>query len=655
MIANLFEIKEAVRYEKGLFAKQFIPKGTVVYFHCKNCGTYSKEELSRLTKKELDFVMNHEIETEEGLMSKSCDKRLFYINHSCNANILKSAKGFGIVVRDIKNGEEATEDYRIYDETLHFVGGCKCGEKGCMKDTTYKRPASKRLQKFWDKKLNIALKLIPYIKQPLKSKLLKEHPELSYLFDNLQKDKASNRMTLNYKDIDIVLNNYDIGGFKNFKKIRSGHQSDNYLITTSKGKFVVKVFYESEVDSNSLSDILFVHEYLAKHGIKTTRPLRTKLGNLYTEYKDRTIALQTFLEGESHTHRPTKHLFSLYGEELGKADYVLRSLKLKSLTKFEGGPMKFISKIESKHPLTDKYLGSQFALLKEEFNNIPVKDLTISVIHGDSGPGNFIVKDNKITGIIDFGAVRIDYMLAEIAFFLARADLYTMKDKSNYLTFIKSYIESSHINKYELLWLHTFVKVAVFCDLLFANMAGNKKKVDGHKKAIRQLESNPNIYLEIFKSKNLKFYIAESNYGIGTFASRLIKKGEKIMIFKGPLITHEQTKTPEHKDHFFQIGVNSYQGKMPTRRRPVNHSCNPNAGIIGRMTLVAIHNIKKDEEITFDYSTTMYNDNSRMKCSCGSKNCRRIIREFRYLPERTKQEYIKFGIVPKWLIKALAL
>jgi hypothetical protein len=179
MIADLFIVRKCPKYgkgEKGLFATQFIPKGTVVHFLCKRCGTWSFKELTRLSKPRILQILIHEYPT------KYCDRRLGYINHSCNPKIMETEKGFDIVVRDIAKGEEATEDYRIFNEEKHFDGGCKCGEKNCMGKATFRSPAPKKLQKFWDRKINAALKLIPYVKQPLKSRLLKEHPELSYLF-----------------------------------------------------------------------------------------------------------------------------------------------------------------------------------------------------------------------------------------------------------------------------------------------------------------------------------------------------------------------------------------------------------------------------------------------------------------------------------------
>jgi hypothetical protein len=179
MIADLFIVKKIPRYgkgQKGLFATQFIPKGTVVHFLCKRCGTWSIKDLAKLSKPRIIRALIHEYPT------KYCDERLGYINHSCDPNIMETKNGFDIVVRDIAEGEEATEDYRIFNEEKHFDGGCKCGAKNCMKNTTYKSPAPKKLRRFWDNEIRPAMRMIPNVKQPLKKELLKEHPELSYLF-----------------------------------------------------------------------------------------------------------------------------------------------------------------------------------------------------------------------------------------------------------------------------------------------------------------------------------------------------------------------------------------------------------------------------------------------------------------------------------------
>lgn len=190
MIADLYVIRKRPDGQKGIFATQFIPIGTIDSFRCKKCKSYSKKELARMPKKQQAFIIAHEVlEPKTGLYTKFCDKRMLYDNHSCDANVMSAhiighgLGGVGIVVRDIKKGEEATSDYRLNDgEEVHFEGGCTCGSRDCMKNTTFRPPASKKLQAFWDRKINAALKRVPYVRQPLKKELLAEHPELAYLF-----------------------------------------------------------------------------------------------------------------------------------------------------------------------------------------------------------------------------------------------------------------------------------------------------------------------------------------------------------------------------------------------------------------------------------------------------------------------------------------
>jgi hypothetical protein len=186
MYANLFVIRKTGKYGKGLFATRFVPRGTIVCFWCKKCGIYLKEDLAKLSKKKLDFVMEHEEKAGPGLLSKACDRRQQYINHSCNPHILETGRIGDIVIKDIEKGEEATEDYRIfYGKTYfkrYFKNGCKCGEPNCAKVKLLTHPSTAKLQRHWKKEINAAMRLIPYVKQPLKKEILAERPYLKYLF-----------------------------------------------------------------------------------------------------------------------------------------------------------------------------------------------------------------------------------------------------------------------------------------------------------------------------------------------------------------------------------------------------------------------------------------------------------------------------------------
>lgn len=101
-------------------------------------------------------------------------------------------------------------------------------------------------------------------------------------------------------------------------------------------------------------------------------------------------------------------------------------------------------------------------------------------------------------------------------------------------------------------------------------------------------------------------------------------------------------------DHLFNVGVDEYIiPREPAVR--TNHSCDPNAGIVRDVFLAAMRNIKKDEEITFDYSVITA-DNWKLECKCGSASCRKVIGNYIDLPKELKKKYDKY--TPDW-IKAL--
>jgi hypothetical protein len=58
----------------------------------------------------------------------------------------------------------------------------------------------------------------------------------------------------------------------------------------------------------------------------------------------------------------------------------------------------------------------------------------------------------------------------------------------------------------------------------------------------------------------------------------------------------------------------------------VNHCCEPNAGFHGQIFVVAIRDIIRGEEVTFDYAMCLGDSRNaapyRLQCHCGSARCR---------------------------------
>ena len=57
----------------------------------------------------------------------------------------------------------------------------------------------------------------------------------------------------------------------------------------------------------------------------------------------------------------------------------------------------------------------------------------------------------------------------------------------------------------------------------------------------------------------------------------------------------------------------------------LNHSCNPNVGVRGQITFVAMRDIPAGAELTIDYAMIDGDPAERMECSCGAQECRKII------------------------------
>ena len=128
----------------------------------------------------------------------------------------------------------------------------------------------------------------------------------------------------------------------------------------------------------------------------------------------------------------------------------------------------------------------------------------------------------------------------------------------------------------------------------------------------------------------------------GLFAKEKISKDEIIWSPSNDTVKkitisefHELSKKDQRDwiDHCYQI--NDYFQMDVDDTRFMNHSCEPNIRIgFEKMAGIAIKNISKEEEITFNYSTTEYDlkmKKENFKCYCGSNECIEIINGFKHL------------------------
>lgn len=117
--------------------------------------------------------------------------------------------------------------------------------------------------------------------------------------------------------------------------------------------------------------------------------------------------------------------------------------------------------------------------------------------------------------------------------------------------------------------------------------------------------------------------------GQGLFSTVAIGAGQTIAIWDGFIATAAEVDlnfADARYRNCSQIGADQFL--VPHSAGPadhVNHSCQPNCGIRGNRTLVAMRDIPAGEEITYDYAMTDACDYDVFACRCQSAQCRRRI------------------------------
>jgi uncharacterized protein len=133
----------------------------------------------------------------------------------------------------------------------------------------------------------------------------------------------------------------------------------------------------------------------------------------------------------------------------------------------------------------------------------------------------------------------------------------------------------------------------------------------------------------------------------GVFALKDIPNGTRIIEYLGRKITNKEADEISEKEMeegaVYLFGLDS-RYTLDGRDYPnnnakyINHSCDTNSESLndnGRIWIVATRDIKKDEEITYDYCLET-DDPHDHPCLCSSDNCRGLIVPIKIRKKRAK-------------------
>jgi hypothetical protein len=120
--------------------------------------------------------------------------------------------------------------------------------------------------------------------------------------------------------------------------------------------------------------------------------------------------------------------------------------------------------------------------------------------------------------------------------------------------------------------------------------------------------------------------------GRGLFARDPIAAGEIVAVKGGSVVDRSTLAVIQSEISAADIQVEDdlyiaprTAGEVEASMLHLNHSCDPNVGVRGQITFVAMRDVPPGSELTIDYAMIDGDPSERMECSCGALECRKVI------------------------------
>lgn len=154
----------------GIFATEDIPKGTITWVKDQLDRTFTPEDLKQITAANLENLLKYTYRDRKGNFFFCWDLTRF-VNHSFEPNSMLTAMDFEVAIKDIKRGEEITNDYG----TLNIIEPFRPASGA---DRDFVRPDDlKNYHAKWDEQIEDALHFHPKVAQPLEKFLTPEQTQ----------------------------------------------------------------------------------------------------------------------------------------------------------------------------------------------------------------------------------------------------------------------------------------------------------------------------------------------------------------------------------------------------------------------------------------------------------------------------------------------
>lgn len=260
-----------------------------------------------------------------------------------------------------------------------------------------------------------------------------------------------------------VCKQYNLGKFMDNQLIKIGYEDYNYILTTSKGKFVVKVFsnLRTDKDCQNLADRGSIPH---KHGFSCPKIYETSQGNLLITIVNGVkfrLLVMNYIDGKDFftlNELPSEEELKIIAQETAKLnliDYRPEFIYDKwAIVNFEKEYLK-----------NKKYLSGKYKTLIEqvynEFKTIDFSRLKYGFVHGDIIETNILRDDKNKLWFVDFSVSNYLPRIVDIAVTICDLclDLTNIEiSKQRTQIYLNEYEKILPLTKYEKQALKVFLK-----------------------------------------------------------------------------------------------------------------------------------------------------------------------------------------------------
>ena len=262
-----------------------------------------------------------------------------------------------------------------------------------------------------------------------------------------------------------ICSQYNLGGFISNELITIGYEDYNYYLTTTKGKYCVKIFNNIRTRQDIINYLERIR-VVANSQINAPKPL--KINNdivLELDYKKNhyDICVFEYIDGKNYFELNQKASKEII-KELAKQTAMINQLDIKPDFIYDSWAIiNFEEEYKNKREyLSDKY-KEEFDQLLTKFKCIDLDKLPKGFVHGDIISTNVMLDSTNKVWIIDFAVSNYLPRIIDLAVISCNMCLDNSSKENTYeniALLVSEYNKYTPLSEYELSAFRTFYKLA---------------------------------------------------------------------------------------------------------------------------------------------------------------------------------------------------